>query len=53
MDDEDHLADDFVTLAGWGLDDNFDVTNTLAIESLSVYPKELCEEIFSQENVVK
>lgn len=57
VDDFDALAGDFVTLAGWGLQFNnqgqFVPTNRLKLNNLQVNPREVCEGIFSPENLKK
>ena len=56
VDDEDYLADDFVTLAGWGqkLDETtnpYKLADKLKLHTLHVNPKEICEDIFSRSNL--
>lgn len=54
VDDEDYLADEFVTLAGWGLQvtpRGLVPTTKLKLINLQVNSKDLCEQIFSRESL--
>merc|ERR1712223_72623 len=54
VDDEDALADDLVTLAGWGLQfsgDGKQLAKSLKLATLQVNPKSGCEDIFSKQNL--
>ena len=56
VDDQDYLADDFVTLAGWGLQyspetGNYKTTSQLKLHTLQVYTKDDCDDIFSPDSL--
>ena len=51
VDDEDDLADDFVSLAGWGFNNRNEITNRLNLENLQVHSKSYCEDAFSKSRV--
>ena len=47
VDDEDDLADNFVSLSGWGFNNDNTLTNRLSLENLQVHTKSYCSSIFS------
>ena len=56
IDDDDYLAEDFVTLSGWGIKYDpthrkYDPTKALKLNTLKVNPRSVCDELFSEKKL--